>query len=100
MADFIRVTPEMLELASRKMDDAIDRYRSLYRSLYERVDALQATWQGKDHQAYMSQIQGFEGDFSRMANLMQAYSVYLKQSAKAYCETQETIANASSRLQN
>ncbi|CVH78087.1 Proteins of 100 residues with WXG [Clostridiales bacterium CHKCI006] len=100
MAGQIRVTPEFLDLASSRMDAKIEEYQHLYTRLYEEIDRLSGSWQGKDHQAFVDQIRGFEGDFVKMAQLMREYSLYLKQSANAYRETQEQVCLASRRLQN
>lgn len=100
MAGQIRVTPEFLDLASSRIDAQVEQYQALYARLYEEIDNLSSCWQGKDHQAYTDQIRGFEGDFVKMAQLMREYSLYLKQSANAYRETQNQIYLASKRLQN
>ena len=100
MARTIQVTPEQLETAAGKIEGLAATYEQQYKLLYDKTGAMEATWQGKDNKAYIDQIAGFKDDFEKMKALMDAYADFLKKSAKAYRETQNTITDQARKLVN
>ena len=61
---------------------------------------MAATWSGKDNTAFVDQIKGFEDDFGKMHALMGKYVDFLRKSAKAYRDTQETVVSEARKLVN
>ena len=100
MARTIQVTPEQLETAAGKIDGLAAEYKTQYEALYNETNAMASTWSGKDNIAFTEQIAGFKDDFEKMQKLMLDYSDFLKKSAKAYRETQDTIVKEARKLVN
>lgn len=95
MSRRIIVDPAKLEMASQKMDEQAADYERLYRQLYTEVRGMGAAWQGQDNNAFIKQINEFEDDFERMAQLMRSYAQFLRDSAGLYRQAQtDTINNA------
>ncbi len=100
MAKDILVTPEQLESTAGRIESLASEYQSEYKTLYSEVSELAAKWSGKDNIAYTNQIEGFRDDFEQMTTLMNRYAEFLRKSAKAYRDTQETITNEARKLVN
>lgn len=100
MAKSITVTPEKLEQAASQMETMKADYKRIYNQLFSEVDGMSAAWQGKDNQAFATQIRGFEKDFQTMEALLQSYADFLNGSAKTYRNTQADIISAAQRLTN
>ena len=75
-------------------------YKTQYDALYSETNAMASTWQGKDNTAFIDQIAGFKDDFEKMHSLMLNYADFLRKSAKAYRETQDTVAAEARKLVN
>ena len=99
-AQTILVTPEVLETTASSIKGLADEYRAQYTELYSQTDALATTWSGADNAAFKNQIDGFKDDLEKMYTLMNNYAEYLKTTAKAYRETQQTIADRARALIN
>ena len=69
----IQVDPARLDSAAGQIEQQTLSYEKNYRRLFQEVAAMGSGWQGKDNQAFVSQIQGFEKDFQQMAALMREY---------------------------
>ncbi|MCM1190294.1 MAG: WXG100 family type VII secretion target [bacterium] len=100
MARTIQVTPELLESASTKIEGLAADYKAQYDALYNETGAMRATWDGKDNLAFTDQIAGFKDDLEKMYNLMLKYADFLKKSAKAYRQTQDTAVSEARKLTN
>lgn len=100
MARVIEVTPEQLESAASRIEDLARDYQTQYDLLYSKTDAMASTWNGKDNLAFTEQIAGFKDDFSKMHQLMLNYADFLRKSAKAYRDTQDTITTEAKKLVN
>lgn len=96
----INVQPDALERCARCIDEQCVAYEKTYRELYQKIDAMSISWQGKDNLAYTNQIRGFEKDFIAMAQLMRNYVTFLRNSAQAYRQTQEDRAAKARTLTN
>ena len=96
----IQVDPSRLDAAAAQIEQQTSSYERNYRRLFKEVDAMANGWQGKDNQAFVSQIHGFEKDFQQMAALMREYASFLKYSAKTYRQTQEERMQMARRLTN
>ena len=93
----IQVDPARLDSAAGQIEQQTLSYE---KNLFQEVAAMGSGWQGKDNQAFVSQIQGFEKDFQQMAALMREYAAFLKLSAKTYRQTQDERAQMARRLVN
>lgn len=100
MARDIQVTPEQLESAAGKIESLAADYQTQYNNLYSETNAMASTWSGKDNTAFTDQIAGFKDDFEKMHTLMLNYADFLRKSAKAYRETQDTVAAEARKLVN
>lgn len=94
----INVDPSRLEASASHIDQQVVSYEKTYHRLFQEVDAMGASWQGKDNLAFVQQIKGFQTDFTKMTALMRDYSNFLKLSARMYRETQEDRVNQARRL--
>lgn len=100
MARQIQVTPEMLESTAGKIEGLAGEYKSQYDALYDETNAMASTWNGKDNIAFVDQIAGFKDDFAKMHTLMLNYADFLRKSAKAYRDTQDTVVAEAKKLVN
>ena len=100
MARTIQVTPEQLESAAGRIEGLAADYKSQYDALYNETNAMASTWQGKDNTAFVDQIAGFKDDFEKMHTLMLNYADFLRKSAKAYRDTQDTVVCEARKLIN
>ena len=55
-------------------------------------------WQGKDNLAFSNQLASYEDDFKQISIIMQQYVEFLKNSARAYRETQDELYMQAQRL--
>ena len=100
MARTIQVTPEQLESAAGRIEGLAADYKSQYDALYNETNAMASTWQGKDNTAFVDQIAGFKDDFEKMHTLMLNYADFLRMSAKAYRDTQDSVVSEARKLIN
>ncbi len=96
----IVVNPAELNSTAGRIDNMSAEYRKLFNKLFSDVNSMQAAWQGADNQAFSSQIQGFQDDFTLMAKLMDEYSQFLKTAAKTYQQAQDDTIAAARKLSN
>ena len=100
MAKTIQVTPEQLETTAGKIEGLAKEYETQYNQLYAETNAMASTWSGKDNVAFVERIDGFKDDFKNMHTLMNNYADFLRKSAKAYRDTQDTIVKDAQNLIN
>ena len=100
MARTIQVTPEQLESTAGRIESLAADYKTQYDHLYSETNAMASTWSGKDNVAFVNQIDGFKDDFAKMHTLMLNYADFLRKSAKAYRDTQDTIVSEARKLIN
>lgn len=84
----INVDPSQLESSAVYIEQQVLSYDTTYQQLLQEVESMRNGWQGKDNQLFTTQIQTFEQDFRKMSTLMREYAQFLKQSARAYRDTQ------------
>ncbi len=94
----ITVEPELLEACASRIDEDNQSYQRTFAQLFEAVDTMKAGWEGKDNTAFSTQIRKFEGDFREMSVLCSQYAEFLRNSARAYRETQDDLAVQASNL--
>lgn len=100
MGRVIEVTPQELISAAQSIEGLAADYKTLYSQLYQKTDSMASSWQYKDNQAYINQINGFKDDLEKMKNLMDTYAQFLRKSADAYQKTQDEITNRAKQLKN
>lgn len=100
MARTIQVTPEQLDSTAARIDGLAADYKTQYDQLYSETNAMASTWNGKDNVAFVNQIEGFKDDFEKMHTLMLNYADFLRKSAKAYRDTQDTVVAEARKLVN
>lgn len=96
----IVVEPQKLDNAAGKIETLANDYKALYNKLYGKTDELATSWSGKDNVAFVEQIAGFRDDLDGMYRLMMNYVDFLRQSAKAYRETQDAVVSEARKLVN
>lgn len=100
MARTIQVTPEQLESTAGRIEGLAADYKNQYTQLYGETNSMASTWSGKDNIAFTDQIAGFKDDFEKMQTLMLNYADFLRKSAKAYRDTQDTVVSEARKLVN
>jgi WXG100 family type VII secretion target len=100
MARVIEVTPEQLETTAGRIEGLAADYKAQYEKLYSETSAMASTWNGKDNVAFVNQIDGFKDDLMKMHNEMLKYADYLRKTAKAYRDTQDTVVSEARKLAN
>ena len=100
MARNIQVTPEQLESAAGRIESLAGDYKTQDDQLYSETNAMASTWNGKDNTAFVDQIAGFKDDLEKMHTLMLNYADFLRKSAKAYRDTQDTVVSEARKLVN
>ena len=94
----IMVEPERLEATAAEIENANREYDRTYQMIYTEVDKMSSSWQGKDNTAFTSQIRTFEDDLRQISMIMRQYADFLRNSARAYRETQDEIYAQANRL--
>ena len=94
----ITVEPEQLESCALRMEEKNQDYVDCINRLYEAVDAMSAVWKGKDSRAFTDRIFSFQTDIRQLSVLCTQYSDFLRNSAKAYRETNDELAAQASRI--
>ena len=100
MTRTIQVTPEQLESTAGRIESLAADYKAQYDQLYSETNAMASTWSGTDNVAFVQQIDGFKDDFAKMHTLMLNYADFLRKSAKAYRDTQDTVVSEARKLVN
>ena len=96
----IIVEPTRLEDSASKVESYDSDYQRVYSLLYEEVDKMASVWQGKDNTMFTNKIKEFEDDFRQISILLKQYAEFLRNTARAYRETQDELYNAASRLRS
>lgn len=96
----IIVEPTRLEDSASKVESYDSDYQRVYSLLYEEVDKMASVWQGKDNTMFTNKIKEFQDDFRQISILLRQYAEFLRNTARAYRETQDELYNAASRLRS
>lgn len=94
----ISVEPERLESAANCIEEANAEYDRTYQAIYAQVDKMSSSWKGKDNTAFTNQIRSFEDDLRQISIIMRQYADFLRNSARAYRETQDELYAQANRL--
>ena len=95
----IQVTPQELTNAALKVSELAAKYKEDYTSLYATIKSIAelGIWAGKDHDAYVAQIEQFKNDFEAMQKEMEHYASFLRKAADAYSGTQNNVTESVSK---
>ena len=94
----IIVDPSRLESTASNVESNNNDYQRIYNALYAEVDKMSSAWEGKDNTAFTNKIKAYQDDFRQISVILDQYSSFLRNSARAYRETQDELYNATSRL--
>ena len=94
----IVVDPGQLDNAANRVDSQNQEYERIYNSLYTEVDKMSNSWQGKDNLEFTNKVYAFKSDFRQISLILSQYAQFLRNSARAYRETQEELRSSASRL--
>ena len=93
----IRVQITRLQSIAKQIRVEAGEYRRTGRQLFSAVSSSDG-WQGQDALAFRNQLQGFEEDIDNMAKLMESYSAFLDEAAKAYRQLQDSAVQQAKSL--
>lgn len=96
----IYVEPERLLASSKKIEDYNDEFKKMKRKLYEEVDLMSSSWNGKDNQAFTNQIKTYQNTMDSISLIMSQYCNFLNNSANAYRQMQEEIYSEAMKICN
>lgn len=94
----IIVEPSRLESTANNVENSNSDYQRIYNALYAEVDKMASVWEGKDNTAFTNMIKSYQDEFKQISNVLAHYSDFLRNTARAYRETQDELYNATSRL--
>lgn len=94
----IRVETAELEQTAAKVEQAENDFQLKKRELYQQVEALSNAWKGKDNLAFVNQIEAYQEDLQKISTILLQYVDFLRHSAQAYRDTQETLQTEANRL--
>ena len=94
----IIVDSNKLTEVANKVEQEESVYEKYYTTLYEEVDKMAQGWSGKDNLAFTNQIKSYNDDFKQISIIMKQYVEFLKNSARAYNETQDELYSQAQRL--
>ena len=94
----IIVEPDQLLSCADRMEQTNQDYVRSFTELFAVVDALAAGWKGKDNTAFTNRISKFNGDFKQLSLLCGQYTEFLRNSARAYKETQDELESQAGQL--
>ena len=94
----IQVEPERLEAVASNIENANSEYQRFVSMMYASIDRMSSSWQGKDNTAFTNQIKTFQDDLKQISIIMSEYASFLRNSARAYRETQDELFSQASKL--
>ena len=95
----IAVEMDQLLSCADRMDDVNQDYLQKVNEFFNAVDAMASAWKGKDNTAFTTKISKFNGDFKSLSLLCSQYADFLRNSARAYIETQDELSSQIGQLQ-
>lgn len=89
MGKKIRVTPQELDIASKKIAGLSETYTGIYTQLLTIAGTMGEAWEGEDNLAFVDQINGFNEELKAMADKLMTASQALDNQRANYVATQE-----------
>jgi len=96
----IFVDTNAIEKVANSIELQNEEYQRLYNLLFQEVDNVASSWQGADNLAFTNQIKGFNDDFNQISLIMAQYVEFIRNSARAYRECQESLVSQAQTLIN
>lgn len=98
MSEVIKVKPEELQNAAKKINELANGYQTQYKNLHAKINDMGKQWSDEGNRAFVTQVNEFSGAFDRMFELMAEYSTFLNKSAEAYILTQKRIIEEAKKI--
>ena len=90
--------PAKLESQASRISDLNADFLSQYTKMFEVVENLRSSWQGRDNVNFATTVTGYREDFEKIKAAIDDYVSFMNQAAKVYRETQQSIADSANRL--
>ena len=100
MGKFIRVTPEELGTASKKLTEISGTYTEIYQQLLGEAEGMGQAWQGDDNLAFVNRINGFLEELQAMAKKIESAGATLEAQRVNYVNRQQANIDAVNKLTN
>lgn len=100
MGKRIRVTPQELETASKKIAELSETYTGIYNQLMQAASTMGEAWEGEDNLAFVDQINGFNDDLKSMADKLLTASQALETQRANYAAIQDSNTAQVRKLTN
>jgi len=94
----ITVEPAQLESCAARVDQENQDYMRDANGIFEAVEAMAAAWSGSDNLAFTNRISRYQADFRQISLLCTHYADFLRNSARAYRETQDSLTSQANSL--
>ena len=93
------VTTERLESSATVIEEKTARFNTEWEKLYTEVQNLRsAQWRGIASETFNSKLEGYRNDFQEMAQILISYVEFLRDAAKNYKNTEESLRDAAGNL--
>ena len=100
MGKIIKVTPEELGTASKKLTELSGTYTEIYKQLFEEVGSMGKAWQGEDNLAFVNRINGFLQELQAMAKKIESAGTTLEAQRVNYVNRQQANIDTANKLAN
>ncbi|MDO4415266.1 MAG: WXG100 family type VII secretion target [Erysipelotrichaceae bacterium] len=94
----ITVEADQLDACAVRMEEENQNYMRNTEELFNAVDTMSAAWQGKENAAFTSKIGSYHSDCRQLSLLCTQYIEFLRNSSRAYRETQDELTSQASHL--
>ncbi|MDO5110023.1 MAG: WXG100 family type VII secretion target [Erysipelotrichaceae bacterium] len=94
----IMVDYESLDSAASRMEEENNQYMRNTEELMATVENLSASWQGKETSEFAAKVANYHADCRQLSMLCTQYIEFLRNSSRAYRETQDELAAQASHL--
>ena len=89
---------EELEIVANNVATAASEYATEIQKLYSKVEELKNAWSGEDNVAYANKVESYKENLQSLGEVLNDYSVFIKNSVNLLKETQSEIASSASGL--
>ena len=94
----ITVDYDSLDSAAARMEEENNQYMRNTEELMSTVENLSASWQGRETSEFAAKVSNYHADCRQLSMLCTQYIEFLRNSSRAYRETQEELASQAARL--
>lgn len=75
-----------------------EEYVNSINKIYEIVQNLQSSWQGRDNVSFAEKVFSYEEDLKNLGKALENYALFLNEAARTLNTTQDEIASSAGRL--